>query len=204
MRRDTVSVDLTALRQRAFSRRPDLLALRRDQIRSQAELRLQLAQGKVDYTIGSEYRRQQGASAYGNTMGFFFQSNLPVFNRNQGEIARATQEQSQVEAKMRALEATVQNDVQIAYLQFNNALTTLNRVEAGLLQRATDVRQITEYSYRRGEANFLEFLDAQRAYNETMQAYNEARGDFARSLYGIDAATGTAPDGGPIVEEPKP
>lgn len=204
MRRDTLSVDLAGLRQRAFAQRPDLLAFRRDQIRSQAELRLQLAQGKVDYTIGSEYRRQQGASAFGNTVGFFFSANLPVFNKNQGEIARATQEQSQTEAKVRALETIVQNDVQLAYLQYSNASTSLNRVEGALLQRATDVRQITEYSYRRGEANFLEFLDAQRAYNETMQAYNEARGDFARSLYGIDAATGTAPTGGPIADGARP
>ncbi len=186
------------------SRNVRLLAFRRDQIRSQAELRLQLAQGKVDYTIGSEYRRQQGASAFGNTVGFFFSANLPVFNKNQGEIARATQEQSQTEAKVRALETIVQNDVQLAYLQYSNASTSLNRVEGALLQRATDVRQITEYSYRRGEANFLEFLDAQRAYNETMQAYNEARGDFARSLYGIDAATGTAPTGGPIADGTRP
>jgi outer membrane protein, heavy metal efflux system len=206
MRRGTVSLDLPALRQRAFDQRPDLLALRRDQIRSQAELRLQLAQGKVDYVVGSEYRRQQGPAitGFGNTVGFFFSANLPVFNRNQGEIARATQEQSQVEAKMRALETTIQSDVQIAYLQYTNALTTLNRVEGALLQRATDVRQITEYSYRRGEANFLELLDAQRAYNETMQAYNEARGEFARSLYGIDAATGTSPNGTPIVQGQQP
>jgi cobalt-zinc-cadmium efflux system outer membrane protein len=203
MRRDTVSMDLSGFRQRALNQRPDLLALRRDQIRSQAELRLQLAQGKVDYTIGSEYRRQQGLANYGNLMGFFFSANLPVFNRNQGEIARATQERSQVEAKVRAQETTVQNDVQIAYLQYSNALTTLNRVEGALLQRARDVRQITEFSYRRGEANFLELLDAQRAYNETMQAYTEARGEFARSLYGLDAATGTAPDGTPIVQGPQ-
>jgi cobalt-zinc-cadmium efflux system outer membrane protein len=204
MRRERLPLDLDELRQRAFSRRPDLLALQRDQIRSQAELRLQLAQGKVDYTIGSEYRRQQGDSAFGNTMGFFFSASLPVFNRNQGEIARATQEQSQVEARKRALETTVQSDVQIAYLQYSNALTTLDRIEGSLLQRAADVRQITEYSYRRGEANFLELLDAQRAYNETMQAYNEARGEFARSLYGVDAATGTAPTGGSIAEGPRP
>jgi outer membrane protein, heavy metal efflux system len=47
-------------------------------------------------------------------------------------------------------------------------------------------------------------LDAQRAYNETMQAYNEARGEFARSLYGMDAATGTSPNGAPIAEGQQP
>ena len=60
MRRDEVAGGFPALAQQAFAQRPDLLAQRRDQIRSQAELRLQLAEGTVDYTIGSEYRRQQG------------------------------------------------------------------------------------------------------------------------------------------------
>ena len=46
------------------------------------------------------------------------------------------------------------------------------------------------YSYRRGEASFVEFLDAQRAYNDTIQSYNEARADFARSLYLIDSISG--------------
>jgi cobalt-zinc-cadmium efflux system outer membrane protein len=190
MRRDEVRLPIDALIARAIAGRPDVRAERQDQIRSQAELRLQLAQGIVDYTIGTEYRRQQGASSFGNLMGVFFSTNLPVFNRNQGEIARATQEQSQVQSRLRSVEAVVQNEVQIAYLQYSNAQATLGRVEHTLLDRARDVRQITEYSYRRGEASLLEFLDAERAYNETMQAYNQARGEFARSRYGIDAAIG--------------
>ena len=56
--------------------------------------------------------------------------------------------------------------------------------------QARDVRQITEYSYKRGEATFVEFLDAQRAFNETMQGYNEARAELARSLYLIDSISG--------------
>ena len=51
-------------------------------------------------------------------------------------------------------------------------------------------RQIIEYSYKRGEATFVEFLDAQRAFNETMQGYNEARAELARSLYLMDSISG--------------
>ena len=65
-----------------------------------------------------------------------------------------------------------------------------------MVGKARDVRSITEFSYKRGEATFVEFLDAQRAYNDTMQAHNDARADFARSLYGIDAAIGTQASGG--------
>jgi cobalt-zinc-cadmium efflux system outer membrane protein len=189
LRREPGSRNREALLDQARHMRPDLLALQRDQARSQAEIRNQLALGKVDYTIGSEYRRQ-GKTAHANTLGFFFATNLPIFNRNQGEIERARQEQRQIQARIRAIQAVVENDVEIAYQQYATAGATLEKVERTMLGKARDVRSITEYSYRRGDAKFVEFLDAQRAYNDTMQAYNDARADFARSLYGIDAAVG--------------
>jgi cobalt-zinc-cadmium efflux system outer membrane protein len=42
----------------------------------------------------------------------------------------------------------------------------------------------------------VEFLDAQRAFNDVMQSYNEARANFARSLYLIDAVTASPVAGG--------
>lgn len=190
MRRDAGPVILEELFTEAKSLRPDLLALQREQARSLAEVRLQIAQGKVDYTLGTEYRRQQGLAGTGNSLGVFFSTNLPVFNRNQGEIARATQEQKQIETRLLQAQLTVENDVELAFLQYANAKTLLERVESTMLAKARDVRQITEFSYRRGEASLVEFLDAQRAYNDTIQTYNEARAEFAKSLYAIDAATG--------------
>jgi cobalt-zinc-cadmium efflux system outer membrane protein len=172
--------------------RPDLQAVVHDQARSEAELRLQIAQGKVDYTVGAEARRQQGVAGTGNSLGLFFSTNLPVFNRNQGEIERARQEQQQLAARYRALEATIDTDVDTAYAQYEIARTTVERIEGTLLNKARDVRQITEYSYRRGEASFVEFLDATRAYNETIQTYNEARAEYARTLYLIDSVAGKA------------
>ena len=194
-RRAEIGMTVEALRSQAFVSRPDYLALERDVARSQAELRLQLAQGKADYTVGSEYRRQQGLAGTGNSLGFFFASNLPIFNRNQGEIERARQEQSQAEARIRALQATIENDVQTAYLQYKTAQDSLRRVEGSMLSKATDVRQITERAYRRGGASFLDFLDAQRAYNDTVQLRNAASADYAKSLYAIDAAIGSGVEG---------
>ena len=57
------------------------------------------------------------------------------------------------------------------------------------------VRDITEYSYRRGEASLVEFLDAQRAFNDASQAYNDARASFARSLYLIETVSGATVSG---------
>ncbi|HVN77912.1 MAG TPA: TolC family protein [Terriglobia bacterium] len=192
LRHDTQVLSLDELGKLAFQDRPDLLALRRDQARSAAEMRLQIAQGKVDYTVGTEYRRQQGLAGTGNSLGFFFSAPLPVFNRNQGEIERARLEQQQVEARVRSLEAIIVNEVKTAYKQYSTANALIETIEKDMLTQARDVRQITEYSYKRGEATLIEFLDAQRAFNETMQGYHEARAEYARSLYAIDSVSGKA------------
>jgi len=190
LRRDGAVPDLEALRQTALENRPDLRALRRDAERAAAALRLELARGKVDFTYGTEYRRQQGLAGTGNMLGFFFSAPLPVFDRNQGEIERARQEQRQTELRIRALEASIAAELENAYQQFAASRSLLERIETRMLTQAREVREIIEYSYRRGEASLLELLDAQRAFNDTMQAYNEARAEYARNLYLLEALAG--------------
>jgi len=194
LRRDGQPVSLEDLRRQAFELRPDLQALIRDQARSLADLRLQIAQGKVDFTVGTQIHRQYGMGVLnpGNSLGLFFSAPLPIFNRNQGEIERVRQEQRQIETRIKALQTDIRNEVENAHLQYMTASNLLRRIEKDMLQQARDVRQTTEYSYRRGEASFVELLDAQRAFNDTMQSYNEARAEYARSLYLIDSISGKA------------
>jgi outer membrane protein, heavy metal efflux system len=191
LRHDATVPSLDEAHRAAAELRPDLRALERDVARSRIELRSQLAQGKVDYVLGAEYRRQE-VTARSNSLGFSLSFALPVFNRNQGEIERARQEQRQAELKLRAQQLSIAGEVDAAYQQFETARGLLQNIETRMLQQARDVRQITEYSYRRGEASLLELLDAQRAFNETMQGYNEARAEYARSLYLLDSASGKA------------
>lgn len=58
LRRDALAFDRPEILKSALTARPDLDALRRDQARSLAEVRLQLAQGKMDYSVGAGYNRQ--------------------------------------------------------------------------------------------------------------------------------------------------
>lgn len=192
LRRDPLVSAKSELTSMALSARPDLDALRRDQARSQAELRLQLAQGKVDYTVGAAVNRQFGVRglASGNSVGVFFSLPLPVYNKNQGEIERAKREQDQILARIRHLEQQIQAEVENAFEQQQTARQLVDRIEADLLDRAKRVREVTDFSYRRGEATFVELLDAQRTYNETMQGYNEARAEYGRAMFLIDAITG--------------
>jgi len=48
----------------------------------------------------------------------------------------------------------------------------------------------------------VEFLDAVRAFNDTMLSYNGARAEFARSLYALDAISGASLDALPLKVTP--
>ncbi len=190
MRREPLPFTLGELWRQALARRPDYQAALRDQARSVAEVRLQIARGKVDYVIGAEFRRQQGVNGTGNSLGFFFSAPLPFFNRNQGEIARAGWERQQVEARAQALEAEMRGELDAAWLSYDTARSLLTRIEGEMLDKARGVLASMEYAYLVGEASLVELLDAQRAFNDTMQGYNEARAEYARGLYLIDSVIG--------------
>jgi cobalt-zinc-cadmium efflux system outer membrane protein len=192
LRQDAEIPDLALVRKQALAHRPDLLAMREDLRRAQANFDLQLAQGKVDYSVGAEYRRQQGVNGTSNSLGFFFSVPLAVYDRNQGEIEGASRERQQIQIQIRALEAAVTSEIEIAHQRLLTARSLLQSIEEEMLQEARDVRAITEFSYKSGDATLLELLDAQNAFNETIQTYDEARAEYARALYFIESVTGTA------------
>jgi cobalt-zinc-cadmium efflux system outer membrane protein len=180
---------LEQLQRSALESRPDLNALRHDAQRAGAGLRLEMAQAKPDVTFGTEYRRQQ-FNASANALTITLGIPLPVFDRNQGGIARAREEQRQAELRVRALETSIAGEVEEAYAQLRTARSLLDAVSAAMVEQARQVRDITEYSYKRGEASMLALLDAQRAFNDTIAAHIEARAQYARSLDQLDFVTG--------------
>lgn len=193
IRRDSTTPTMDQLQNLARVNRPDIQEIQAAQVRSQADIRLQMAQGKVDYTVGAQYSHQRINPGTGSTVSVFFAAPLPVFNRNQGEILRAQRESEQWAARLKAAQNSVSAEVRSAYQEYSTNKNLLENIESNMVSQAKDVRRITEYSYRRGEASLVEFLDAQRAFNDTMQSYNQARADFARSLFLLDSVTGQPP-----------
>jgi cobalt-zinc-cadmium efflux system outer membrane protein len=180
--------DVAELQRTALMTRPDLRALELSQARSLADLRLQEALGKVDYTVGAEYRRQQGVAGRSNSLGFFFSTPLPISNRNQGEIARAGAEGDQSARQIAARRAQITADVESAYHEYVETRDMVVGIERDLLQPATSVRDIAAYTYRTGGSTLLDLLDAQRAFTDTMQSYVEAQASLRRAIARLNTA----------------
>ena len=184
-------LDATRLEEVALRARPDLRALEHSEARSIADLRLQEALGKIDYTVGAEYRRQQGIAGRSNSLGLFVSAPLPISNRNQGEIARAAAEGQQVARQITARRAQIVADVRTAYHEYVTTRDLVRSIERDLLEPAGSAREISSYMYRAGGSTLLELLDAQRAFNDTMQSYLDAQASLQRAGTRLNASVGT-------------
>jgi cobalt-zinc-cadmium efflux system outer membrane protein len=172
---------LSDLQATARAKRPDVIAARAEQARSQADLRLQIGQSKIDYSVGTEYRRQQGVAGKGNMLGFFVSAPLPVFNRNQGEIARAQADQERTRQAAAAVDIDVNTEVASAFREFESSRRLLLEIEQDLLEPARNARSGTAYTYQAGATSLLDVLDAQRAFNDTMDSYYTAQAAYRRA-----------------------
>ena len=122
---------------------------------------------------------------------------LPIFNRNQGEIARAGAEQDKARLTLAALQATIAGEVASAYQEFESARQLLADMEHDLLQPAAEARAGTAYVYQAGATSLLDVLDAQRAFNETMDTYYSAQAAYRRAEARLTLVTGVELKGHP-------
>jgi len=67
----------------------------------------------------------------------------------------------------------------------------VSSIEHDLIAPATSARDISTYTYRAGGTSLIELLDAQRAFNDTMQSYLDAQAGLRRAMARLNAAVGT-------------
>jgi cobalt-zinc-cadmium efflux system outer membrane protein len=178
--------NLEDLQMKALHNRPDLRAAQQGVTAADSQYELQKAIGKVDVTVQANYSHVNGI----NTATFFGSVPLPIFNRNQGEIARSRFAITQAQEQEKATSGQTFTDVRDAYegLRTNDKVVTLYR--SGYLDVAQKDRDISEYAYKRGAASLLDFLDAERSYRATQLAYRQALASYLLSLEQLREAVG--------------
>jgi cobalt-zinc-cadmium efflux system outer membrane protein len=181
-----LKANLVDLQMTALQNRPDLRAAKQGVSAANSQYLLQKAIGKQDVTISANYSHVNAinaASIYGSIP-------LPIFNRNQGEIARTRYAITQAQEQQAATSGQVMTDVKDAYegLQSNDSVVRLYR--SSYLDVSQKSRDISEYAYRRGAASLLDFLDAERSYRATQLAYRQTLASYLLALEQLREAVG--------------
>lgn len=179
-------VQLPELQTQALRDRPDLLAEQQRLERDQANVQLQKAEAIPNLTPSFGYKRDFGV----NTAVFGITLPLPLFNRNQGNVARATAQVEQRRFEIQRQVLAVRREVQQAYQGLETQQSKVQEMEKTYVPSARTARDIAQQSYRLGSLDLIALLDAERVYRDTVQSYNRALYDYKAAVFQLEAAIG--------------
>jgi cobalt-zinc-cadmium efflux system outer membrane protein len=171
---------------KALQTRPDLRAAQLGVTAATSQRELQKAISKRDVTGQASYTHIAV-----NDVSLFGQIQIPVFDRNQGEIARAGFAITQAQEQERLAAGQVMTDVRDAFESLHTNDQVVNLYRSGYLDQAQKSRDISEYAYRHGAASLLDFLDAERSYRAVQLAYRQALASYLLALEQLRQAVGT-------------
>jgi cobalt-zinc-cadmium efflux system outer membrane protein len=176
------------LRDKALAARPDLKAAQLSERAADASIRLQDAQRIPDVNLGTGVNQvPQGTSTYTFGIGV----TLPVYDRNQGERAKALIEKKKAQNQEHLITNQVVSDVDKALVAFEIQKRRVDLYRSGVLAKVNDIQNLTEFSLQAGESSTLDLLDAIRTRRETLASFYQTLFDYQSSLLDLELATAT-------------
>jgi len=165
---------LADLRQMALTARPDLLAARQAIDKAKVDYRLAVANGSTDPDIGATVAWQpqpDGKGPENISLGVGVSIPLRLFDRNQGEKQKTRIDITRNEQLSDASRTQVVADVDSAYATLLSTVALLQPYKAAYLAQSTSVRDTVQFSFQRGGAALLDFLQAQQDYRSVQVTY---------------------------------
>jgi len=175
------------LRRLATENRPDLKAALEAVDKAQTDHRLAVANGSVDPTFSADFARNPPIPVY---FGVSVSIPLRIFDRNQGEKLRTQQDITRNERLRDATTAQVYSDVDSACATIESNLSLLRPYKETYLKEAVEVRDTVSFSYTRGGASLLDFLQAQQDYRSTELNYLNLVGSYLTAAAQLNLAVG--------------
>lgn len=178
----------------AVDNRPDVKAIRARMLHTEANVIVEDRKKYPELIPMLGWTRQYQVAAMGQpdagSWNASLTTQLPFFNRNQGNRAKASsyavQAKIDYEATLVALRAEIETTAQELKAARNNA----EAVAGEQLRLANEVLQSITDAYEAGTRTLVEILDAQRNFRETNKSYISMRAGYWRALYRYYSATG--------------
>jgi cobalt-zinc-cadmium efflux system outer membrane protein len=111
---------------------------------------------------------------------------IPVFNKNQGNIAAARAEYCRAVQEAQRIDNAIRARLAIASGDYARAAEAVDMYLSELLPAAQETLDLAEGGYRAGEQDFIQLLVTRRTYFDTNLAYIAARAQLATAQAQID------------------
>jgi cobalt-zinc-cadmium efflux system outer membrane protein len=119
---------------------------------------------------------------------------LPIFNRQQGELAQSAANQRLIEAEITAKRRQVSGDVEAAFAELNAKLTQVDLYRRIVIPAGRKLESLTEDSYRAGKANILTVIEAQRTVRQNERDYLQSLLELQKAFSELEETVGVPLD----------
>ena len=180
---------LTSVTDEAVRTRPDVLAAQASEELTAARIEQARAEGRLNASLTGKYERmdfsfpQQGLSTSGQMVpiqGVFHSIaggitlELPVRNKNQGELASAVAENEAAKRRREFTELTARNEVAMAFARYQRAARAAEIYRVGVREQASSNLNVIRQTYELGSKTLLDYIAEQRRFIELENGYIDA------------------------------
>lgn len=134
-------------------------------------------------------RRMENSQQIEAILGPSLSLELPIFDQNQAQIAKARMVYLERRAARNALERSIVQDTRQAADRLATAWDIANLYEREAMPQAQETLQLFDATYRSGQTTILNVIEAQRLVLETRQARVAALRSAAEALTELERAT---------------
>jgi cobalt-zinc-cadmium efflux system outer membrane protein len=165
----------------ADANRPDLLIAKKNISLYQATLKKEKSQIIPNINLGYQ-PHDQGSNHVRPYVGMVFEMGIPVFNRNQGNVAKAKIQIDQSSMLLRYKTEEVKNEVVMAKESFLRALELKNSFNLELIDKMETLSKDAKINYERKNISLYEYIDFQRSYIDNKLNYIQANRKFNEAI----------------------
>ncbi|TYB74030.1 TolC family protein [Bizionia myxarmorum] len=155
-------LSIPGLTTEAKANRPDYKIASLHEASALIQLKYEKAQRVPDLTFKVNYDR--GGNFMYNIIGFGLSFDLPVFDRNKGNIKHAEFELEQSKLLSQQLELTLENEIAVAYKDLQNAIAFSENIESNYESTLDKMLHSYTQNFKEKNISILEFLDFMEAY----------------------------------------
>lgn len=182
---EPVSVNMTTLTEAAM-KQPQIRAAEARLERAKAAYQLEQAKARPDYTVTFGYKR----NGPDNAMYGALSVPLPLFNRNEGLIAKASAAVQAGEADLRFARSMVLAELTLAQKSIESHRNQITALQSDFLKDADESQNISLAAYREGAVELIVLLEAQRARSQALDLFYQSVLDYRLAVFEMERAAG--------------
>jgi len=186
---DSTTLDYWKLLIHAEENRPDYLAKLKEISYQEMNTKLQVSKAIPDMMVGYQ-PHDKGSNYVRPYSGVVFEIDIPIFNRNQGNISASKANVSRVKAEADQAYTSLQNEVSSSVNKYFNSLSALDNYDLEFLKELSALNNSAFENYNNKNINILQYLDMQRTYINTMAEYLGLQSEVLQRINDLEFITG--------------